>query len=253
MNENTDLLQPRSASSGDGGTHGSSGEPVAPMPHLVLALSLRFVLILLMGVGLHLAGQSLLWTDLGIIAVDAITFATLAHLMRGEGRRLRDLYVPTGGADIAWGLLFSVIIIVGFFVSTILANLIVYHGAPPAQPSSFVPPLWLGALALAVMPLTIAFAEEGLYRSYLLPRLARRMGQVPALLLVSVFFGLQHIGFAVPDGQQMLSRALTTLFAGLLFGGLWLWKRKTVPLVIGHWLLDFLFLGLPVFYMATSA
>ena len=123
MNENTDLLQPRSASSGDGGTHGSSGEPVAPMPHLVLALSLRFVLILLMGVGLHLAGQSLLWTDLGIIAVDAITLATLAHLMRGEGRRLRDLYVPTGGADIAWGLLFSVIIIVGFFVSSILANL----------------------------------------------------------------------------------------------------------------------------------
>ena len=91
MNENTDLLQPRSASSGDGGTHGSSGEPVAPIPHLVLALSLRFVFILLMGVGLHLAGQSLLWTDLGIIAVDAITLATLAHLMRGEGRRLRDL------------------------------------------------------------------------------------------------------------------------------------------------------------------
>ena len=131
MNENTDLLQPRSASSGDGDTHGGSGEPIAPMPHLALALSLRFVLILLMGVCLHLAGQSLLWTDLGIIAVDAITLATLAHLMRGEGRRLRDLYVPTGGADIAWGLLFSLIIIVGFFVSTVLANLIVYHGIPP--------------------------------------------------------------------------------------------------------------------------
>ena len=72
-----------------------------------------------------------------------------------------------------WGLLFSVIIIVGFFVSSILANLIVYHGAPPSQSSNFVPPLWLGALALTVMPLTIAFAEEGLYRAYLLPRLAR--------------------------------------------------------------------------------
>ena len=94
--------------------------------------------------------------------------------------------------------------------------------------------------------------QEGLYRAYLLPRLARFMGQVPALLLVSVFFGLQHIGFAVPDGQQMLSRALTTLFAGLLFGGLWLWKRKAVPLVVGHWLLDLLFLGLPVFYTAIS-
>ena len=57
MNENTDLLQPRSASSGDGDTHGSIGEPVAPMPHLALALSLRFVLILLMGVCLHLAGN----------------------------------------------------------------------------------------------------------------------------------------------------------------------------------------------------
>lgn len=161
MNENTDLLQPRSASSGDGDTHGSSGEPVAPMPHLALALSLRFALILLMGVCLHLAGQSLLWIDLGIIAVDAITLAMLAHLMKGEGRRLRDLYVPTGGADIAWGLLFSVIIIVGFFVSNILANLIVYHGFPPTQSSNFVPPLWLGALAFAVMPLTVAFAEEG--------------------------------------------------------------------------------------------
>ena len=78
------------------------------------------------------------------------------------------------------------------------------------------------------------------------------MGQIPALFLVSVFFGLQHIGLSVPDGQKMLSKVLTTLFAGLLFGGLWLWKRKTVPLVVGHWLLDLFFLGLPVFYMATS-
>lgn len=253
MNDIADLPDSRPVSLGHDGTSDKPGEATVPMTRLALALSLRFVLILLMGMGLHLAGLSLLWTNLGIIAVDVITLAVLSSLMRREGRGLRDLYAPIEAADITRGLLFSVIVVIGFFVTNYLANIIVYQGPPPSSALDFMPPLWLGVSSLVVMPLTIAIAEEGLYRAYLLPRLGSHMQTGWALLLMSASFGLQHAGFCVPNEQAMLAKVLNTFFAGFIFGGLWLWKRRAVPLVIGHWLLDLLFLGLPVLYMSLAS
>ena len=37
-----------------------------------------------------------------------------------------------------------------------------------------------------------------------------------------------------------------TFLAGLVFAGLLMWRKRVIPLAIGHWLLDLLGLGLPV-------
>ena len=107
-------------------------------------------------------------------------------------------------------------------------------------------PLWLGLLSVTIMPVTIGLAEEALYRGYLQPRLQGRIGLVWAVLAASAVFGLQHIGFALPDPQAIVASVVRTFLAGLVFAGLLMWRKRVMPLAVGHWLLDLLGLGLPV-------
>ena len=37
-----------------------------------------------------------------------------------------------------------------------------------------------------------------------------------------------------------------------MFAGLLLWRKRVVPLVVGHWLLDLLGLGLPLLLAALA-
>src|SRR5699024_9962002 len=119
---------------------------------------------------------------------------------------------------LAWGALLLVILVIGFLAANFLANLIVYGGAPPAPSSAPDIPLWVGLVAVVVAPLTIAAAEEGVYRGYAQPRLGRRIGTLGALVVVAVVFGLQHVGFALTSGPDVAAKVLTTLLAGLVLG-----------------------------------
>ena len=95
------------------------------------------------------------------------------------------------------------------------------------------------------MPVTIGLAEETLYRGYLQPRLAGVLGQARAVIAASAFFAVQHIAFAPFDPRAMIFGIVRTFLAGLVFAGLFLWRRRVMPLAVGHWLLDLLGLGLP--------
>jgi membrane protease YdiL (CAAX protease family) len=70
------------------------------------------------------------------------------------------------------------------------------------------------------------------------------------VVAVSLVFGLQHVGFALTSGPDVAAKVLTTVLAGVLLGGLWLWLRRLMPLVLAHWGLDLLFLGLPTLALA---
>lgn len=105
-----------------------------------------------------------------------------------------------------------VILIVGFLASNFAANLIVYGGPPPLATELPDVPLWVG---------------------------------LTAVIVVALVFGIQHIGFALTSPANIGAKVLTTFFAGLILGGLMLWMKRISTLVLGHWGLDLLFLGLP--------
>ena len=65
--------------------------------------------------------------------------------------------------------------------------------------------------------------------------------------------GLQHLALTAPDPRAWAARFLTTFLAGLLFGMLLWWFKRLNPLIIGHWLLDVLGPGLPVFLASLGA
>ena len=215
-----------------------------PWSRLALAVGVRPGLIIAIGAVLVAMGHSLLWMNVVIIMVDVVTLALVHRLLRAEGRGLADL-LRFRGADVGWGLLCGLIIRVAWMPAFFVGNLVAYQGAPPA--SSYPPvPLWIGVLSITIMPVTIGLAEEALYRGYLQPRLQGRIGLVGAVLAASVVFGLQHIGFALPDAQAMVANVVRTFLAGLVFAGLLTWRRRVAPLAVGHWLMDLLGLGLPM-------
>ncbi len=197
--------------------------------------------------------QALLFSNLTVVAVDLVTIAVLVMVCRREGRRLRDLLGAVRlPRDVPLGLLVAVLAVVGLLAATYLGNLVAYAGPPPTGGTFTVPPIWLGVWSIVVLPVTVAVAEELLYRGYLLPRIAARIGWWPAAVLVSLAFGLQHAAFSATSLQAVLARVITTFLLGLLLAGLARRLGRLLPLVIGHWLVDVVGLGLPLLLAALA-
>lgn len=191
--------------------------------------------------------EVLIWSNVSIVLVDIITIALVAVTLKKSGSGLGALLrTRTPGRDIAWGLLMVVIVYIGFFITSFIGNLVAYQGAPPVSTGTFTPPLWFGLWCLIVMPVTIAVAEEVLYRGHLQHVLSARWGKVIGLIVMAVFFGIQHLALTPFDPQAWLARFVTTFLAGIMFGLLALWMKRLWPLIIGHWVLDVIGLGLPV-------
>lgn len=187
-----------------------------------------------------------------IVAVDIISVLVVMGLLRRRGRTLRDLIDGFRGADVGWGLLALVIAGVTLFAGTFIGNLIVFQGPPPAAEGGFAPPLWLGLWSLIVMPVTIAVAEEVVYRGYAQGELMRRGGTAVAVLVPALFFGLQHAALSATGLDDMLARVIGTFIAGVVFGLLRVWLKRLAPLIIGHWLLDVVGLGVPMLMLALA-
>lgn len=227
------------------------------LPTLTGALFLRFALILALGIAMPFviraaapqtsATSAALYANAWVIIVDLVTIAVVASLLRREGQRLGSL-LAFRPADLGWGLVLFGILFVAFFACTFVANLIVYQGPPPSGEMPSVP-LWVGLLSI-VAAITIGVAEEVMYRGYLQPRFADRIGRWPGLLLVAAVFGLQHLGFALTSPEYAISRVLATFGTGVVFGLLYLWRGRLMPLIIAHVVLDLIGLSIPTLMAA---
>jgi len=231
---------------------------------LVALLLLRFATVLA-GDGLtwgllHLTGSPSPWfgaillSDVHVpVVTDVVTLVLLAVLLRREGLRLRDLLGPADLAGTAWR---TVVAFVAGFVAFALGGTVAALLSGP-QPVAAGPaphlPLWFGLWSLLVLPVTVALAEEFLYRGYLQPRLAGRIGTPAAVLVVAAAFALQHVGMAATSWSAVAAKLGATFVFGLAFGLLRVWMRRLAPLIIAHWLIDVLGIGLPVLLLTLGA
>ena len=234
---------------------------IRPTPLVLIgSLVMRPLLILALGIltplVVRLANPNASWQEAAayenatVILVDVITIGVVAMLLARQSRRIGDL-LNFRPADIGWGLLVALILLAGFFVCTFIGNLIVYRGPPPIPEEIIRVPLVVGLVAM-IAPLTIAVAEELLYRGWLQPHFEARLGHWPGMLLVALAFGVQHIGFALGSPAAMASKVIATALVGVLFGVLYWWRKRLMPLVVGHAVLDLLGLGIPTLVTALS-
>lgn len=230
---------------------------------LVLGLLLMRTVLLLLGdgVGFGIArtfnpdatvAGVLLYSNVVVVAVDIITLLTLIAVLHREGKTLRSLLDRFRFIDVTWGLLLLVIVVIGFVISTYIGNLIVYHGPPPVETGSTpAVPVWLALWSIVVLPVTVAIAEESLYRGYLQTHLTARFGLWVGLLVPAVFFGLQHVAFSLTTPEAATARVIAMTLVGVMFGALYLWRKRLGQLIIAHWLFDVIGLGLPLLMIAN--
>jgi len=225
----------------------------------VVALLLMRTVLLFAGTGIVLPfvgwiyNRALLWANVTVVIVDVITLLVLSRLLARQDRRLRDLLAPSWSGT-AWGLLAFIILQIGFSASTFIGILVAYQGDPPASGVLHGVPMWMGWWVLLVMPVTIALAEEGLYRGYAAEALESRFHKAAALIVIAFFFALQHAALTPLSPRAQLARFITTFLGGLLLGGMrWRCRGGLWPLVVAHWGLDVLGLGLPILLASQAS
>lgn len=106
---------------------------------------------------------------------------------------------------------------------------------------------WITLFIVCAVTLMVGFAEEYMFRGVVLAIAARRYGVFGGMLISAVFFSLLHAvnilgGLSVGDVFQQM---LNTLIFGLVLAPLAILIGRLWPLVIVHWMWDFLLLTLP--------
>lgn len=193
--------------------------------------------------------RALPFANVAIVPIDVLCLLLVRTLLHRQGRTIRGV-LGARWRDSGWAALCAVILLVAFLAGNFVANLIAYQGPPPTPVGGGTPPLWLGIWAITIMPITIALAEQLLYRGFALDTLAGRFGAVGSLLFVSFFFALQHTALTPLDGRAQLARFITTFVAGITMGLLYRWRKLLWPVVVAHWFLDVIGLGLPLLLAA---
>ena len=102
----------------------------------------------------------------------------------------------------------------------------------PASIPAGVMPRW-GALVYGFALLT-AFApiEEVIWRGYAITLLRERVGVTGAVLVSAVGFGAMH-------WWGGLNLVVASTAVGLIYAGLFLWRRSLVALIVAHFISDF--------------
>lgn len=188
------------------------------------------------------------------LSADLGSFLLLLWLLRREKQSLRDLIGRQPGGltrEIALGVGLFIALTVLFQIASLIGGLIAFGPAvfdPAAAEITFdfvAPPRWIMWWSVLVLPITVGIVEELVYRGYLQPRFTRLTGR-PWLgnVLTSFFFGLQHIVLPWATWQVSLSRFVATFLAGLFLGWVFHRQQRLLPLIIAHWALDVVFLGM---------
>ena len=107
--------------------------------------------------------------------------------------------------------------------------------APPAHSPTFLHPDSRAELWLAVtLVITVAIAEETIFRGYLMRRfIGIGLGETASVVLSSVIFAVGH-------GYEGSSGVATVAVMGVIFALVYLWRGSLVAPIVMHFLQDFL-------------
>jgi membrane protease YdiL (CAAX protease family) len=170
-------------------------------------------------------------TILRNLGLSALVFLILK--LRGEpssriGWTRRDL-----GKHILWGILifplfyFSVGVILDFFTRVGLSHI---EDVPASLSPAGIWEIVLGG----VLVLVVAFAEEIIFRGYLLARFQ----EITDSTWIGVF--LSTLLFALGHAYEGVAGVMAVSYIGLVFSLLFLWKRSLAMVIVLHFLTDFI-------------
>jgi membrane protease YdiL (CAAX protease family) len=196
---------------------------------IVPSMALSFLAVRQGGLGFDLLAGATILRDLSLVVLVLFFLWRNGESFRAIGWRAEHVW-----QEVLVGLVLFAPLFAG---ASWLDGLL--HAAGLSAPSTPLPSLTptrsIGELALAVVLVAVvAFAEETLFRGYLILRLESVTGSpAAAVLLSAVVFSLGH-------GYEGSAGVLTVGAMGALFAVVYLWRRSLVAPIVMHLLQDLL-------------
>lgn len=131
----------------------------------------------------------------------------------------------------------SVLVLVIGMVGMYMTGYLCYGVIPYAAPMMIAPvPVWLAVINVFLLPISTAFAEDGLYLGCGVNQIQNK---VLAIAVPAFFFALQHSFIpTLFDCKYMIYRFISFLPLTLILCWYYYKKRNPIPIMTGHAMID---------------
>ncbi|MBO7486257.1 MAG: CPBP family intramembrane metalloprotease [Spirochaetaceae bacterium] len=206
------------------------------LKYLLPIRSIMFILIFVTGAYItkrKLRDISSWWSIVASI-VNLITILILVFAAKKAGGTYRQLInYEKGRTKISQVLLMSLCTLFVGTAGMYLAGFLCYGVIPYSAPMMIAPiPLVLAVVNFVVLPLTVSFAEDGLYLGCGVNQIENN---VAAVFVPAFFYALQHSFIpTLFDAKFIIYRFLSFLPLTIIFCWYYKKNKNPVPIMIGH-------------------
>jgi len=200
--------------------------------------------------------------------VNVLCFVLLHHLLKKDGRSLKDLsgfQRERLWKDILYGFLWLFILYIPFLIAVVITMLTMFGTdfhlhfqtvfTGDAESSNFARPewlLWFSACTALVFPFLNAPIEELMYRGYAQPIFLKHFNKiVPAIAIPSLGFALQHIMLA-PSWQGAVVYFVAFFLWGVGSGIIYYKQKRLFPLIVCHFVVNVAFSVIPIILLISK-
>lgn len=210
----------------------------------ILLLPIRCIAFLLVFIiGSKIANKDLdeisNWWSIVATVVNIFTIGLLISVAKKNGKTYWDLINYNKGQTKVKQLIgITIVVVVVGMVGMNIAGFLCYGVIPYAAPMMIAPiPKVLAILNALLLPVTTAFAEDGLYIGLGVNGIKNK---VCAIIIPAFFFALQHSFIPVLfDTKYIIYRFLSFLPLTIILCWYYYKKRNLVPIMVGHAIIDF--------------
>ena len=213
------------------------------MKKLYYLLPMRCIVFLLTFViGAAIVGKSVEeisnWWSIVASIVNVLTIVVLTVIAKKNNSSYFELINYQRGKT-TWKQIvgISAIIVVVGVAGMYLAGYICYGVIPYAAPMMIAPiPLWLAILNVVILPISTAFAEDGLYLGCGVNTIKNKYA---AIIVPALFFALQHSFIpTLFDVRYVVYRFISFLPLTIILCWNYYKSRNPLPIMIGHAIID---------------
>ncbi len=178
------------------------------------------------------------WWSIVASVVNIVTILILVIMTKTRGSNYGELInYKKGITTIKQVVTMSIVIVLIGMAGMFLAGYVCYGVIPYAAPMLIAPiPLWLAIINVIVLPISTAFAEEGLYLGCGVNKIKNKY---LAIVVPALFFALQHSFIpTLFDARYITYRFLSFLPLTLILCWNYYKKRNPLPIMVGHAIID---------------
>lgn len=178
------------------------------------------------------------WWSVVASTVNVLTIAVLIFTAKNQNSSYWELINYQKGKTTCKQIVgMSVIIVVIGMVGMYLAGYICYGVIPYAAPMMIAPiPLWLAIINVVVLPVSTAFAEDGLYLGCGVNTIHNKYA---AIIVPALFFALQHSFIpTLFDLRYVVYRFISFLPLTIILCWKYYKSRNPLPIMVGHAVID---------------